>query len=287
LFAEFGLSGISNVSFLKVLVDVVDQIVLNSSLKSELNQICQLDPTDLSGLAVIFNATIGKLGIPALSFDPLWKTDLETPGLARDRRSRLYLMCNEVGWFRTAGSGDRHLTPESLSLEWYRRVCSDLFGIDIPDRDKFNAEFGGSDHVVTSTFFTRGSYDVWQPFAVSPLRPRREALVLETGNEMAGADLVGVSEVTDRIVEQLAGWMKSDCDESNCEHGVCYLHSCVCEDGFEGDSCDVVENTVNAYHWVAMAAAFGPTILILATASVAWVLLVHGRSSHMRQMSLV
>jgi hypothetical protein len=288
LLSDFGLPGISNTSFVKVLVDVVDRIILNSTLAPELAQICALDSSDLHGLAVIFNTTISKLSLPALSFDPLWAADLAEPGLPRDRRSRLRLMCNEVGWFRTAGTGDRHLTPDCVNADWYRHVCSQVFGEDIGDRHAFNLEFGGSSQILPSAIYTKGGRDVWSPFGVSSsARLRRETVVLSTGDEMAGADLLPGSVVIDKIVDLATRWMNSDCGASNCDHGFCYLHSCVCDDGFEGDECDIVQNTVNSFHWVSMAATFGPTILILAAASVAWIVMVQGRLSPSRKMSVV
>jgi hypothetical protein len=108
------------------------------------------------------------------------------------------------------------------------------------------------DLYVLLTAYTKGGYGVWSPFAVSPVHPHREPLVIETVNEMAQADLVGVSRITNRIVEQIQAWM-----ESNYQYWSCSVHSCACEEGFEGDSWDAVENTVNSYHLVAMG-ALGP-----------------------------
>jgi hypothetical protein len=60
------------------------------------------------------------------------------------------VLANELSWFRTSGSRNRHLTPENISLDWYG-LRSDVSGFDLPDRQRFNREFGGSGHVVTST----------------------------------------------------------------------------------------------------------------------------------------
>jgi hypothetical protein len=243
-------------------------------LDQQLKAVCRLSDSDFTGLAVAFNSTIDALNVPGRSFDPLWDTNLQIPGLSRDLRSRFYLMCSYLGWFRTSAPlSERYLAPQELSLAWYINLSTALFGLTVPDTTAFNLEFGGRSSALPSTVFTMGRKDIWQPYSIHyQSRLPRETLVLNMGDE---ADM-------ESAIETLSNWMNNDCNAENCVHGQCYLHSCICADGFTGVQCDMRENTANSYRWVSMAATIAPTIMILTSALVAWWLLLRPEDEPVR-----
>lgn len=79
-------------------------------------------------------------------------------------RQHLYLLCTEYGWFITTDS-DNQPFGSRIGINYYVEICRQVFGEFISENwmgqnaNRTNRNFGGSQPVITNTFFTNGGLD--------------------------------------------------------------------------------------------------------------------------------
>jgi pimeloyl-ACP methyl ester carboxylesterase len=270
LLAEFHLTSASAPSFLKIVSDMLEELVLNASLFSRIESWCVDQEWDLDGMARLFEWGLEQLRIEnASSLDPRLPP---IDAVGRDRRAALRLQCTEVGWFRTAASGG--VKPPALSAQWYRDLCLEVFGRSGPVVVEFNREFGGRVPAVESTVFVGNKGDVWAAFEAEGVDGRVNETVAFATSGINGADWLAPEELgRDEVLKRLAEWAAFEC---GCEpdRGECRLHTCVCRDGWGGENCT---EKMAPYEWFArmrFMATIIPTVMVLVTSVVAWKVLV-------------
>jgi pimeloyl-ACP methyl ester carboxylesterase len=281
--AGFNLTNESMDSFAKIASDVIERVALNGSLVSELRSVCSV-PT-ISSLAQFVGRVLPRLGIPsARSLDPLLTPE---DAFAEDARAALWLQCQDVGWFRTAANDGAR--PLSINVSYYSGLCSKVFGSGLPRVSAFNLEFGGRIPRTKSVIFSGGANDTFAAVAADPKVSGRvnETFYIDLG---AARDTDSLSDSAlaqtrqDRIFAPINAWVNFSCLKCNQTYGECYLHSCICAEGWgtaenADEECGGRQVAHEDMLVVEVLATIMPTILVLTIGFVTWGVLIQSKGN--------
>jgi len=118
----------------------------------------------VQAVANFINFANNKSGVPCVEVNyTQMLVDMAGTG---DGRSWTYQTCIEFGFFQTAET-DAQPFSKSLTLQYFRQICNDLFGSPlIPDTAWTNTNYGAVSVQTTNTFMPNGDVDPWHKLGV-------------------------------------------------------------------------------------------------------------------------
>eukprot|EP01017_Pseudomicrothorax_dubius_P050845 TRINITY_DN9685_c0_g1_i2.p1 TRINITY_DN9685_c0_g1~~TRINITY_DN9685_c0_g1_i2.p1 ORF type:complete len:522 (-),score=76.82 TRINITY_DN9685_c0_g1_i2:64-1539(-) len=128
--------------------------------------------SDLCSMLSTQKDVMGKIGAlqqwsaQSLSTDGYTAESLRNTTYDPTKASRQWTwqICTEFGWFITASEyPDRRTRSGSITIDYYRQLCSDVFGVGTyPTVSEINLRFGGLQERSTNIIFTNGGEDGWK-----------------------------------------------------------------------------------------------------------------------------
>ncbi|OHT16472.1 Clan SC, family S28, unassigned serine peptidase [Tritrichomonas foetus] len=262
-----------DVSMLYSIVDALAAMVQYNSRYQLLEGHCERQNTSASysGIVESVKKVCEIRGQTIKDFDLMMQTDEDPTGPYASGRSWSYMTCREVGWFQTAAQDETRLRSKKINLEYFRNVCTQLFGIEkLANENEMNRYFGGNNPKQTKVFFLNGDVDPWSEMGVhigdeGLLRP---AIVIP--NESHCADLGAITDkdaeplslAKSLVINQMYSWLTEENCNGACVNGRCAVNGCVCNDGWGGEFCDVQIKSKEAFDY---AIILGVSIPVVAT----------------------
>lgn len=104
-------------------------------------------------------------------------------------RSWYWQTCTEYGYYQT-GEHKAQPFPAAISLPFFLKGCTDIFGVDVrPNIDFTNAYYGGRNFRGTNVFFPKGSVDPWTALGTDETRQLDLVLAMTIQGTAHCADL--------------------------------------------------------------------------------------------------
>lgn len=260
---------ISPTSFLYIICEAFEEIILNPIFEKEKNQVCQ--GFNINKLAEI----VTKWKLDYFAIDP---QNLTYPNKFIEN----YVKCNQLGWFKIGmpirGKSNliHSVRPYWINSSYYEDICYTNYNLTLKDNDGFNLIYGNAQLGLYSAILTYGEQEDNVIYAPTLSDDKNEAQVISTGNHRLGADIQletsddRLLEIRSSIVHQVADWINDSCLEY-CVHGYCILHRCVCEEDYSGTKCDMRTTPLYKFKLLSAACVSVPTLIIMIFGCVGWV----------------
>ncbi|CAG2173161.1 unnamed protein product [Oppiella nova] len=101
------------------------------------------------------------------------ETTLTSETVTRGTRQWIYQTCTEFGYYGTTNKPDTPFGKDSLPLDYFTQLCTDIFGPQITAQtivkavEVTNKYYGGRQPNVTNVVFTNGSLDPWHALSIT------------------------------------------------------------------------------------------------------------------------
>ena len=259
-----------DVSFLYVVAQVLSSAVENSDAKWDfVRDHCTAIATNQSvdTLANSFKTIIDDMDETPESLDPLLFPETS------DKRSALFMSCNQLGQFPTASG---KLRSPFINITYFNRVCHKHFGVNAANASLTDFRFGGTDPRVSSAVFTNGENDPYAQLSVTSsetVMGRTSLFVFEGGRSTdlfyEGEEWESLGVVRDICTRKMRQWALNEC-EKYCHMGQCVLQKCVCIDMWDGEFCDQQTHTLTAFRSVTTICITLPTAILIIISVAVW-----------------
>ena len=264
-----------DITFLYTIAEVLALPLHKNDNYTMISNYCQLitENTSIESFAKSYHEIVNYYNISSNYFNPYHFDDPELS----DQKSKLWLQCNQIGWFRTASYSNYSLRSKLIDINYFNNMCSNTFDINLTNVSLSNEIFGGSEPYVSNVMFTNGEYDPYKALSVkhSMNVMGRHSLVIQKA--VYGEDILSIgtsddssiSKVRSSCIEKMNAWIDKLC-EKNCDQGTCVLAKCVCIDMWDGEYCNRRTHTNTAYEYITAFCILVPTLLLLFFGSFVW-----------------
>lgn len=181
-----------------------------------------------------------------------------------DRRNKLWLHCNELGWFPVYSK----LRSSLINISFFKNVCYSQFGINIDDisYEINNYRYGGSNPYLSKAIFSYGEYDPYLSLSLNTTLKSMGRIFYKIKNESVSSDIfnnsTNLNNVQIKIIHKMQKWIQNEC-ENKCKYGECINGECVCDDMWEGDFCDSKVHLFHTFRIISSITVILPTIFML------------------------
>ncbi|OHT10920.1 Clan SC, family S28, unassigned serine peptidase [Tritrichomonas foetus] len=265
-----------DVSFLYVIAEVLSLPIEKPSHSELLQKHCSVVTNStlnygIDSFSEIFKEILKTYEMKISDFDPYqYRNDVNL-------KSKLWLQCNQFGWFKTSSG---KLRSKMIDLNFFNDVCLDTFSINISDSSITNEDFGGIDPYLSNAVFTNSEEDPYSvlsvktgenvmgrfAYSIEDAGASSDIFSFTNTNETLGAKLISVQK---NCISRMRQWILKEC-EKKCYQGTCVLSKCVCIDMWDGEFCDRRTHTGTAYTYISAFCILVPTILLLFFGSFVW-----------------
>lgn len=269
----------NEVSHLSILSDFIAGIIQYDNIYNLVKGFCDKqngDEPDFDAFFYYFDKYLD--GADPDSFDDFLNTNLSIHSGYADSISWTWMTCNEFGWYQTA-SGE--LRPSKVDLDYSEALCYKLFqrGLAQNTQDKFN-QYNAKYPKSTMIFFTNGMTDPWSELSVADninnSRLGRHSVKIDGASHCSDLHSESKNDSEDlkrkrqQVIDTMKRWMKNSTE--TCKNGVYILDSCVCNEGYTGNKCDIQNPNAQLFKVFTALVVLLPTLMMIIIGCSAWCL---------------
>lgn len=248
-------------------------VLYQSTHQDLINSICSnLNEDTIDGLTKALDYSNRELDDTFDSLDFNSYTDASLDSEYRDQRSWMWLKCNEIGlWHTTSSNPAAHLRPNTISDEFYNKVCTTLFDRKMTVLDSFN--YGNENIVGTQTIFINARNDPMNHSFIhnNNTMNRRYVYSFEEGSRYD--DMIDVpfgQTARNDAFNQLDEWLNEEKNYFDCKHGTRVFGKCRCNEHYGGNECQHLMHPERSFKYITILSVAVPTVLLLIIGGGVW-----------------